>query len=153
MTLLAVSTQEVIEAILGSIDEAIHAVDENGITIFYNTVAAKHDGSKIEKVLGKHLLEAFPSLSRETSTLMKVLDTKPIVHQVQHYQNLNGEDICTVNTTLPIFIDGNIAGAVEIAKDYSTVQKLTDTIVDLQSKIKRSSRKKQSKSMLHLRQS
>lgn len=59
MTLLAVSTQEVIEAILGSIDEAIHAVDENGITIFYNSVAAKHDGSKIEKVLGKHLLEAF----------------------------------------------------------------------------------------------
>ena len=52
MTLLAVSTQEVIEAILGSIDEAIHAVDENGITIFYNSVAAKHDGSKIEKVLG-----------------------------------------------------------------------------------------------------
>ncbi len=98
---------------------------------------------KLKKVLGKHLLEAFPSLSRETSTLMKVLDTKkPIVHQVQHYQNLNGEDICTVNTTLPIFIDGNIAGAVEIAKDYSTVQKLTDTIVDLQSKIKRSSRKK-----------
>ena len=145
MTLLAVSTQEVIEAILGSIDEAIHAVDENGITIFYNTVAAKHDGSKIEKVLGKHLLEAFPSLSRETSTLMKVLDTKPIVHQVQHYQNLNGEDICTVNTTLPIFIDGNIAGAVEIAKDYSTVQKLTDTIVDLQSKIKRSSRKSNQK--------
>ncbi|MGR5907642.1 hypothetical protein ACT7DL_11770 [Bacillus paranthracis] len=33
-------------------------------------------------MLGKHLLEAFPSLSRETSTLMKVLDTKkPIVHQ------------------------------------------------------------------------
>ena len=49
MTLLAVSTQEVIEAILGSIDEAIHAVDENGITIFYNTVAAKHDGSKLKK--------------------------------------------------------------------------------------------------------
>ena len=64
---------------------------------------------------------------------------------MQHYQNLNGEDICTVNTTLPIFIDGNIAGAVEIAKDYSTVQKLTDTIVDLQSKIKRSSRKSNQK--------
>ncbi|MEC2916978.1 sigma 54-interacting transcriptional regulator, partial [Bacillus cereus] len=116
---------------------------ENGITIVYHSVAATHARSKIEKVLGKHLLEAFPSLSRETSTVMKVLDTKkPIVHQVQHYQNLNGEDVCTVNTTLPIFIDGNIAGAVEIAKDYSTIQKLTDTIVDLQSKIKRSSRKK-----------
>ena len=77
---------------------------------------------------------------------MKVLDTKkPILHQVQHYQNLNGEDVCTVNTTLPILIDGNIAGAVEIAKDYSTIQKLTDTIVDLQSKIKRSTSKKMMK--------
>lgn len=146
MKVLAVSTQEVIEAILGSIDEAIHAVDENGVTIFYNAVAAKHDGSKIENVLGKHLLEAFPSLSRETSTLLGVLNKKkPILHQVQRYQNLNGEDVCTVNTTLPIFIDGKIAGAVEIAKDYSTIQKLTDTIVDLQSKMKRSTRKKATK--------
>lgn len=143
MRVLVVSTQEVIEAILGSIDEAIHAVDENGVTIFYNAVAARHDGSKIENVLGKHLLEAFPSLSRETSTLLGVLNKKkPILHQVQRYQNLNGEDVCTVNTTLPIFIDGKIAGAVEIAKDYSTIQKLTDTIVDLQSKMKRSTRKK-----------
>ena len=146
MGVLAVSTPEVIEAILGSIDEAIHAVDENGVTIFYNAVAAKHDGSKIEHVLGKHLLEAFPSLSRETSTLLGVLNKKkPIIHQVQRYQNLNGEDVCTVNTTLPIFIDGKIAGAVEIAKDYSTIQRLTDTIVDLQSNIKRSTRKKVAK--------
>ena len=49
MTLLAVSTQEVIEAILGSIDEAIHAVDENGITIFYNTVAANTMDQKLKK--------------------------------------------------------------------------------------------------------
>ena len=75
MTLLAVSTQEVIEAILGSIDEAIHAVDENGITIFYNSVAAKHDGSKIEKVL-EAFVRSVPVFIKETSTLMKVLDTK-----------------------------------------------------------------------------
>ena len=49
MTLLAVSTQEVIEAILGSIDEAIHAVDENGITIFYNTVPQNMMDPKLKK--------------------------------------------------------------------------------------------------------
>jgi len=141
--LLAISTQEVIEAILSSIDEAIHAVDENGVTIFYNTVAAKHDGSNVEDVLGKYLLEAFPSLTPETSTLLKVLQMKkPILHQVQRYQNQRGEDVYTVNTTLPIFIEGRIAGAVEIAKDYSTIQKLTEKIADLQSKMKRSSPKK-----------
>ena len=145
MTLLAVSTQEVIEAILGSIDEAIHAVDENGITIFYNTVAAKHDGSKIEKVLGKHLLEAFPSLSRETSTLMKVLDTKTNRSSSAALSKFKWRRHLHSKYDVTYFIDGNIAGAVEIAKDYSTVQKLTDTIVDLQSKIKRSSRKSNQK--------
>ena len=141
--MLAISTQEVIEAILSSIDEAIHAVDENGVTIFYNTVAAKHDGSNVEDVLGKHLLEAFPSLTSETSTLLKVLQMKkPIQHQVQRYQNQSGKDVYTVNTTLPIFIEGRIAGAVEIAKDYSTIQKLTESIADLQSKMRRSPAKK-----------
>ncbi|MGG2092301.1 sigma 54-interacting transcriptional regulator [Bacillus sp. S13(2024)] len=141
--MLAISTQEVIEAILSSIDEAIHAVDENGVTIFYNTVAAKHDGSNVEDVLGKHLLEAFPSLTPETSTLLKVLQIKkPIQHQVQRYQNQSGKDVYTVNTTLPIFIEGRIAGAVEIAKDYSTIQKLTESIADLQSKMRRSPAKK-----------
>lgn len=141
--LLAISTQEVIEAILSSIDEAIHAVDENGVTIFYNTVAAKHDGSNVEDVLGKYLLEAFPSLTPETSTLLKVLQMKkPILHQVQRYQNQSGKDVYTVNTTLPIFIEGRIAGAVEIAKDYSTIQKLTESIADLQSKMRRSPAKK-----------
>ncbi|MGG0187260.1 sigma-54 interaction domain-containing protein [Bacillus rhizoplanae] len=141
--MLAISTQEVIEAILSSIDEAIHAVDENGVTIFYNTVAAKHDGSNVEDVLGKYLLEAFPSLTPETSTLLKVLQIKkPILHQVQRYQNQSGKDVYTVNTTLPIFIEGRIAGAVEIAKDYSTIQKLTESIADLQSKMRRSPAKK-----------
>ncbi|MGG0239699.1 sigma-54 interaction domain-containing protein [Bacillus rhizoplanae] len=141
--MLAISTQEVIEAILSSIDEAIHAVDENGVTIFYNTVAAKHDGSNVEDVLGKYLLEAFPSLTPETSTLLKVLQMKkPILHQVQRYQNQGGKDVYTVNTTLPIFIEGRIAGAVEIAKDYSTIQKLTESIADLQSKMRRSPEKK-----------
>ncbi|PEZ08113.1 sigma-54-dependent Fis family transcriptional regulator [Bacillus sp. AFS018417] len=141
--MLAISTQEVIEAILSSIDEAIHAVDENGVTIFYNTVAAKHDGSNVEDVLGKYLLEAFPSLTPETSTLLKVLQMKkPILHQVQRYQNQSGKDVYTVNTTLPIFIEGRIAGAVEIAKDYSTIQKLTESIADLQSKMRRSPAKK-----------
>ncbi|MFD3450031.1 sigma-54 interaction domain-containing protein [Microbacteriaceae bacterium 4G12] len=138
--MLVQSTTEVVGAILGSIDEAIHAVDEHGITIFYNAVAARHDGLAVEEVLGKHVLEAFPSLTRETSTLLQVLETKKkIPHQVQRYQNRNGHEIYTVNTTIPILLDGRVAGAVEIAKDYSTIRKLTDTIVDLQASMKRTS--------------
>ncbi|MFX3623088.1 MAG: sigma-54 interaction domain-containing protein [Ectobacillus sp.] len=140
--MLTVSTKEVLEAILSSIDEAIHAVDERGITIFYNAVAARHDGLAIEEVLGKHVLEAFPSLTKETSTLLKVLETKRVIpHQVQRYQNRNGREIYAVNTTIPIVIDGKVAGAVEISKDYSAIQKLTEKIVELQSNIRHNSAK------------
>ena len=36
--------KEMLEAILGTIDEGIHVVDARGITIYYNPIAAKHDG-------------------------------------------------------------------------------------------------------------
>jgi arginine utilization regulatory protein len=135
--LVTLPTNEMISAILNSIDEAIHAVDKNGITIFYNQVAAEHDGVLIEEVLGKHVLTAFPSLTKETSTLLQVLETKqPIIHQPQRYQNIKGEFIDTINTTIPIMLDGSLIGAVEIAKDYSTIKKLGEKVLDLQAQIK-----------------
>lgn len=121
--------------ILETIDEGIHAVDENGYTIFYNHVAAKHDGLARDEVLGKHLLEVFPSLTEETSTLLKVIRTKkPIYHMPQQYVNLKGEKIETVNTTLPIIIGHHLIGAVEVAKDYSKLKSLSEKLIDLQKK-------------------
>ncbi|MCA1030341.1 sigma 54-interacting transcriptional regulator [Bacillus timonensis] len=126
-----------LRAILGSIDEAIHAVNEKGITIFYNEVAAKHDGLEINEVLGKHILETFPSLTEETSTLLKVIRTKePIYHIQQTYKNKRGTFIDTINTTLPIKVGDRLIGAVEIAKDYSQIKTLSNKLLDLQSKIK-----------------
>ena len=40
------NTSEVLEAILETIDEGIHVIDPKGQTIFYNGVAANHDGMK-----------------------------------------------------------------------------------------------------------
>lgn len=128
-------TKDMLAAILQGIDEGIHAIDTNGTTIFYNEVAAKHDGMTIEEVIGRPLIEAFPSLSPETSTLLTVLQLKkPIYHQTQSYVNLHGEMIETINSTLPIFHQGNIVGAVEIAKDYSKLKVLSERLVHLQSR-------------------
>lgn len=126
--------KEMLKAILESIDEAIHVVDERGVTIYYNTVASQHDGLSIEEVLGKHVLDVFPSLSEQSSTLLKVIKTKkPILNCPQSYRNLKGQQIETINTTLPIMVDGAAAGAVEIGKDYSKIKKLNDKLLDLQS--------------------
>ncbi|WP_377889113.1 sigma-54 interaction domain-containing protein [Alkalihalobacillus sp. R86527] len=129
-------TNGMFRAILESIDEGIHAVDHKGITIYYNEIAAKHDGLNVEDVLGKHYLEAFPSLSKETSTLSYVLSTKkPIYNKDQTYRNVKGSFVSTINTTLPIIVDEILVGAVEIARDISRIKKLSDKVMELQAKL------------------
>jgi arginine utilization regulatory protein len=146
MGLLTALTQEVLAAILKSIDEGIHVVNTEGKTIFYNEVAARHDGMKVEEVLGKHLFEAFPSLTVDSSTLLQVIQTgRPIYHQTQVYLNLHGTRIDTINTTLPIFLDDEIIGAVEIAKDYSRMKLLAERLLDLQKGMKKTGSKKTAK--------
>ena len=41
-------TEELLQEVLRSIDEGIHVVDVEGITIFYNHVAATLDGMSVE---------------------------------------------------------------------------------------------------------
>ncbi|MFL6554578.1 MAG: sigma 54-interacting transcriptional regulator, partial [Bacillus sp. (in: firmicutes)] len=143
MVQLTALTQEVLTSILKGIDEGIHVVNTEGKTIFYNAVAAKHDGMEVKEVQGKHLIDSFPSLTEESSTLLKVIKTgKPIYNQTQVYMNLHGTRIDTINTTLPIFLGEEIIGAVEIAKDYSRMKLLAERLLDLQKGLKKSSKKK-----------
>jgi len=129
-------TNETLKAILSAIDEGIHAVDDRGMTIYYNHIAAQLDGMQVEEVQGKHLLEVFPSLNVETSTLLKVIETRePIYHQHQSYRNVKGKQVVTVNTTLPILVDGEVLGAVEVAKDISKVKELSEKLIDLQAQM------------------
>jgi arginine utilization regulatory protein len=135
-------TEEILSAILKCIDEAIHVVNTDGITIFYNEVAAKHDGLDLKEVVGKPLLSVFPSLNEQSSTLLKVIETrKPIYNETQSFVNLHGRKIETVNTTLPIFVQGELIGAVEIAKDYSRIKQLSERLVEIQKSIKHPSGK------------
>lgn len=135
-------TEEILSAILKCIDEAIHVVNTDGITIFYNEVAAKHDGLDLKEVVGKPLLSVFPSLNEHSSTLLKVIETqKPIYNETQSFVNLHGRKIETVNTTLPIFVQGELIGAVEIAKDYSRIKQLSERLVEIQKSIKHPSGK------------
>ncbi|TCN23161.1 sigma-54 interaction domain-containing protein [Mesobacillus foraminis] len=135
-------TEEFLGAILGSIDEAIHAVNTKGITIFYNEVAARHDGLEIEEVIGKPILNIYPSLSEKSSTLLNVLKTRmPLYNKTQSFVNLHGKKIETVNTTLPIIVKGELIGAVEIAKDYSRLKELAERLVDIQKVLKQNTSK------------
>ena len=119
--------------ILDSIDEGIQVVDRNGVTVFYNRAAANLDNLKPEEVVGRHVLEVFPSLCRETSTLLQVLKAgQPVSNREQTFMNYKGDTITTVNSTLPVTVGGRLIGAVEVSRDITLIQEMAHRIVDLQ---------------------
>lgn len=129
-------TDEMIQDFLENLDEGIHIVNADGMTIFYNRMASLLDGLTVEEVMGNHVLEAFPSLTHKTSTLMKVIKTGvPIAEQQQTYMNRNGKQIITVNKTVPLRRNGKVVGAVEIAKDITRIKELSEQIIQLQERM------------------
>ncbi|HOB34911.1 MAG: sigma 54-interacting transcriptional regulator [Firmicutes bacterium] len=129
--------EAVLAVVLQQSNHGIHMVDTEGITRYYNGAAAEMDGLEVADVLGKHVLDVFPSLNKDTSTLLRVARTgKPIIDQHQVYTNLRGVEIETINTTLPVFgRQGALLGAVEVARDISQIRKLTEQIVELRRRL------------------
>ncbi len=124
---------ENLRVILDSVDEGIHVVDRSGVTVLYNRVAAELDNLKEEEVVGKHILEVFPSLSRETSTLLQVLKTgQAICNREQTFTTYKGDTITTVNSTLPVRVGGRMVGAVEVSRNITLMREMAHRIVDLQ---------------------
>jgi len=125
------------------IDEGIHVVDRNGVTVLYNKQAGQSDGLTPDEVIGKHLLEVFPSLTEATSTLLKVLATgQPIQNQEQTFTNYKGSLVTTVNSSFPIFQDGAMVGAIEVSKDVTRVRELSERVVGLQAELLRKRRRR-----------
>ncbi|WP_245926269.1 sigma-54 interaction domain-containing protein [Sulfoacidibacillus thermotolerans] len=119
--------------ILNVVDVGIHAVDIQGVTIYYNQSAAKLDGVNPHEVIGRHVLDVFPSLSEETSSLLRVLRSgEKISHRQQTYTNFRGQEVHTSNTTIPVYSGAKLIGALEVATDMTEVKHLAEKVVNLQ---------------------
>ena len=87
------------------------------------------------------MLEAFPSLTSKTSTLMRVIQTgQPIYNQRQTYTNRYGKRIVTINSTVPLRVGGQLVGALEVSKDVTRIQELAEQVIDLRKRIRRPGR-------------
>lgn len=127
---------ETLKVILNNVDWGIQITNEKGYTIFYNNLASKIDGISQSEALGRYILEMFPSLSDEESTIIQVLRTgKPILKKEQKVTNLYGQKIYLYSNTLPIIIDGKICGAIDISKDLSMIKDLAEKVVNLQGEL------------------
>ncbi len=124
------------QKILRDIEEGIHIVDENGITLVYNKQMEKIEGLEANKTLGRSVLESFPNLTEDTSTLMRVLKTgKELKLKKQSYVNLLGKKISTVNSNYPIYDGKKLIGALEIAFNHTNVEDMSSKIMELQERL------------------
>ncbi|WIF96012.1 sigma-54 interaction domain-containing protein [Caminicella sporogenes] len=125
-----------IEIILDYVSDGIQVIDEEGRIIYCNRTVAIFDDINREDAIGKHILDIYPSLKRETSTLLRVLDSGiPMFNVEQTYTNYKGKKITTINSTLPIKFNGKVIGAIEISRNITDVKALSEKVVDLQNKI------------------
>lgn len=127
-----------LRALLETMDEAVHVVDTGGYTVFYNAAAARLDGLEAGEVIGRHLLEVYPSLTRETSTLLRVLRTRQaITDQEQSYITRRGTTVHTINTTVPLWDGPVLVGALEVSRDITSVKELSETVRVLRTELYR----------------
>lgn len=124
---------EILKIILQTIDEGVHVIDEQGRTILYNKAMAELEGMDAEDVINKPLLDVFPSLDQNSSTLLRVLRTEEkLINHPQTYLNHHHKEITTINTTVPIYFDSKKVGALEIAKNITKIKQLSEQIMSLQ---------------------
>lgn len=130
--------EPLLRSLLSAIDEGIHVVDPRGVSIFYNAAASRLDGLRPEEVLDRPLLDIYPSLNDATSTLLQVLTSgAPILNRQQTVTNCKGHRVTTINSTYPIWVDGQLAGAMEVSKDVTQVRELAESVLDLQAALLR----------------
>lgn len=102
----------------------VHAVDPKGKTILYNKKMKDIEGFDFEELADRSLLEMF-RFDQEESTLLKVLQSGlPVLNSKQTYWNRKGQEITTINDTYPVFENGQMIGAIELARDVTTLEKV-----------------------------
>ena len=124
--------KKIIEELLKLLDEGVYIVDKNGIGLFYNEAMANIEQIQVNDVIGKEYHKAFPGVKIDESTMFKALKKgqKSDVKE-QTYRNLYGKEVSTINSTVPVVLDGEIVAAVEVARDITSLKDMSDTILKL----------------------
>lgn len=119
--------REIAERILNLYNYYTGAVitDKDGNIVYYYGGMKEVNSLEVDEVIGRNVLEVYPSVKKEESSIYSVLKTGvPLYDVSQRIVNSNGEVFDSVNSTFPIKDGDEIVGAVEIYyyDDYDEIQ-------------------------------
>ena len=120
------------EQILKQINSVIRAcedtdgvliINKSGVVLYHHVTLNDYWRSK--ETVGRHILELYPELTEETSTVMRALKTgKPSYNVRQELCNSRGERVILDSTTIPLLVDGRVEGAIDTSKFYLIDQRV-----------------------------
>ncbi|WP_141673642.1 sigma 54-interacting transcriptional regulator [Gilliamella apicola] len=128
---------EIFKHFFDLIHQPIAIIDKNGNYIYYNQESAELDGYPKEQAIGNPMLEVYPNLKKEDSTMLQALQLgKEYQDNYQTYYNHVGKLVDYLHTTVPLYNNKEeIIGAIEIGRNLSTVRHLQDQVFKLHSKL------------------
>ena len=125
----------ILERLLDIMDEGVYIVDNDGVGIFYNKAMSDVEQITMSDVIGKEYHKAFPGVPQAESTMFQALKKGISTrNKRQSYKNLYGRNITTVNSTVPVKSGNTTIAAIEVAKDITALQSMSNTILELQKK-------------------
>ncbi len=115
------------------IHQPLAIINRQGEYIYYNQESADLDGYTIHQALGRHMLDVYPKMKEEQSTMLQSLQHG--VEYIGHYQvyyNAKGQAVDYQHTTAPLYgQDGSLVGVIEIGRNMSGVRRLQEQVVEL----------------------
>ena len=127
--------EKIIQELIELINDGVYIVDGDGNGIFYNKAMEAIEQISREDVIGKPFHAAFPGVKLNESTMYKALKKRTsIKNKQQTYVNLYGKEVKTINSTVPVIEGNQTIAAIEVARDVTNIQSMTDTIQELRGK-------------------
>ncbi|HWR05874.1 sigma-54 interaction domain-containing protein [Sporomusa sp.] len=104
--------------------DLIIIVDREGKIMYYNNFNDRLNKIGHTDAIGKTIFELYPWLTRENSTIFKVIETgEPLVNHLQNIKLDAENSIYALNTAFPLKNEQGIIGAIEISTDLSNKHK------------------------------
>ncbi|UYY98153.1 sigma 54-interacting transcriptional regulator [Peribacillus frigoritolerans] len=118
--------------------DGITIIDNKGTILFtikFNPIFHSEIRER-EEILGESLFTVFPSLNEKSSTLLNSLKTgRPIFKGKQEIVDFMGRKIETTNISLPIRAHGKIIGAIELSKERSKEDSISNNAIEINSEM------------------
>lgn len=114
--------------------DTIILTDDKGYITYFITYRPDVNPHRPKNMVGKHMLEAFKTLTEETSSVMRVIKTgEPILNEVQEFP-YDSYVVRSINTTMPIKENGKLVGVANMIRYLDGPFKRNEIVIDLKEK-------------------